>query len=321
MLKNIVKNLTPSSTLKINEISRELENKGKKIFKFGFGQSPFQIPLDVVNELKNNAHQNKYLPMQGLKELREIVAKYTSLKKNVHLVSMSGGTDIVSCFVGGNPNQSVYAGEIQSKALGMDVDIYNEDGTSIKQIKGELVCKSTFPSKPIYFWGDNKKREKFFKAYFSKYKNIWHHGDYAEIKKNTGGFIIYGRSDTTLNPGGVRLGTSEIYSEVEKFQEINESIVVGQSWDNDIRIILFVVLNKKYPLDKNLIIKIRKKIKENASPRHVPAKIISVTDIPRTKNGKIVELAVKNVIEGNEIKNKEALSNPEVLEQYQNLKE
>ncbi len=166
----------------------------------------------------------------------------------------------------------------------------------------------------------DKNDFKFIKAYFSKYKNIWHHGDYAETNNN-GGFIIYGRSDTTLNPGGVRLGTSEIYSEVEKFEEIRESIVVGQAWDNDIRIILFIVLNENYNLDENLMSKIKNKIKINASPRHVPAKIISVSDIPKTKNGKIVELAVKNLIEGNEVKNKEALANPEILEQFRNLKE
>ena len=172
---------------------------------------------------------------------------------------------------------------------------------------------------PLKFWNDNNDK-KYKKAYFSKYRNIWHHGDYAEIK-NKGGFIIYGRSDTTLNPGGVRLGTSEIYTEVESFNEIKESIVVGQSWSNDIRIILFVVLNKNYELSSELILKIKKKIRENASPRHVPAKIISVKDIPRTKNGKIVELAVKNIIDGNEIKNKEALANPEILEKYKNIDE
>ena len=172
---------------------------------------------------------------------------------------------------------------------------------------------------PKKFWND-KNNIKFKRAYFNKYKNVWHHGDYAETN-NKGSFIIYGRSDTTLNPGGVRLGTAEIYSEVEKFEEIKESIVVGQTWDNDIRIILFIVLNQNYNLDEDLIMKIKKQIKINASPRHVPAKIIKVNDIPRTKNGKIVELAVKNIIEGNEIKNKEALANPEILDQFKNLKE
>jgi acetoacetyl-CoA synthetase len=172
---------------------------------------------------------------------------------------------------------------------------------------------------PLKFWND-KNDIKFKKAYFNYFLNTWHHGDYAEIKKS-GGFIIHGRSDTTLNPGGVRLGTAEIYSEVEKFVEIKESIVVGQAWDNDIRIILFIVMNQKYKVNKSLIKRIKLQIRKNTSPRHVPAKIIVVSDIPRTKNGKIVELAVKNTIEGNKIKNKEALANPKVLEQYKNLKE
>ncbi len=244
---------------------------------------------------------------------------YKNIKKNVHLSSISGGTDIVSCFVLGNLYEPVISGQIQNNGLGMNVKVFDEKGNSIKNKKGELVCVNPFPSIPLKFWND-KNNLKFIKAYFNKYKNIWHHGDYAE-KNNNGGFIIYGRSDATLNPGGVRLGTSEIYSEVEKFEEIRESIVVGQAWDNDIRIILFIVLNENYNLDENLMVKIKNKIKINASPRHVPAKIISVRDIPKTKNGKLVELAVKNLIEGNEIKNKEALVNPEVLEQFRDLKE
>ncbi len=244
---------------------------------------------------------------------------YENIKRNVHLSSISGGTDIVSCFVLGNLYEPVISGQIQNNGLGMNVKVFDEKGNSIKNKKGELVCVNPFPSMPLKFWKD-KNDLKFIKAYFNKYKNIWHHGDYAE-KNNNGGFVIYGRSDATLNPGGVRLGTSEIYSEVEKFEEIRESIVVGQAWDNDIRIILFIVLNENYNLDENLMFKIKNTIKINASPRHVPAKIICVRDIPKTKNGKLVELAVKNLIEGNEIKNKEALANPEVLEQFRNLKE
>jgi acetoacetyl-CoA synthetase len=213
----------------------------------------------------------------------------------------------------------VILGEIQNKGLGLDVDIFNDKGKPIKNKKGELVCKNPFPSMPLKFWND-KNNTKFKNAYFNNFLNIWHHGDYAEVKKS-GGFIIHGRSDTTLNPGGVRLGTAEIYSEVEKFIEIKESIVVGQTWDNDVRIILFIVLNPKYKLNEYLLKKIKIQIRKNTSPRHVPAKIIVVDDIPRTKNGKIVELAVKNTIEGNEIKNKEALANPHVLEQYKNLNE
>ena len=244
---------------------------------------------------------------------------YKKVKKNVHLASISGGTDIVSCFLLGNIYEPVIAGEIQNKGLGMDVDIFDDNGKPIKNKKGELVCKNAFPTIPLKFWND-KNNIKFKKSYFNKFNNVWHHGDYGEVKKS-GGFVIYGRSDTTLNPGGVRLGTSEIYSEVEKFQEIKESIVIGQSWDNDIRIILFVIMNKNYKLDNELIKRIKIQIRTNASPRHVPSKILTVSDIPRTKNGKIVELAVKNIIEGNEIKNKEALANPETLNEFKNLTE
>ena len=242
---------------------------------------------------------------------------YKNIKKNVHLSSISGGTDIVSCFVLGNIYSPVFSGQIQNNGLGMDVDVCNQYGKSVKNQKGELICKNAFPSMPIKFWND-KNNEKFRTAYFKKFKGLWHHGDYAE-RKNSGSYIIYGRSDATLNPGGVRLGTSEIYSVIEKFREIKESLVVGQSWDNDVRIVLFVVLNKNFVLDENLITKIKKNIKIDASPRHVPSKIFVVSDIPRTKNGKIVELAVKNIIEGKKIKNIEALANPEILKEYKNI--
>ena len=289
--------------------------------------SLFGVSAKYIDALNKAKIKSKY----KLKKLRTICSTgsplskdgfeyvYKNLKKDVHLSSISGGTDIVSCFVLGNLYDPVNSGEIQNKGLGMDVNIFDESGNSIKNKKGELVCTNPFPSMPLKFWND-KNDIKFKKAYFNKYPNIWHHGDYAEIKDN-GGFIIYGRSDATLNPGGVRLGTAEIYREVEKFNEIKESIAVGQSWNNDIRIILFVVLSEGYALKEELIIKIKKQIRINASPRHVPAKVISISDIPRTKNGKIVELAVKNIIEGNEIKNKEALLNPEVLEQFKNLEE
>ncbi len=244
---------------------------------------------------------------------------YKKIKRNLHLASISGGTDIVSCFVLGNLYQSVYSGEIQGKGLGMDVRVFNEKGKAISNQKGELVCVKPFPSIPLRFWNDPMDK-KFKKAYFNKYKNIWHHGDYAKITNNKG-FVIFGRSDTTLNPGGVRLGTAEIYAEIEQFKEIKESLVVGQSWDNDIRIILFVILNPKYQLNKDLINKLKLQIRKNASPRHVPKKIIRINDIPRTKSGKIVELSVKNIIEGKKIKNKEALANPEALNQFTNIKE
>ena len=244
---------------------------------------------------------------------------YNKIKKDVHLSSISGGTDIVSCFVLGNLFQPVYAGEIQNKGLGMDVDIFNEKGLSIQNTKGELVCKKPFPSMPVKFWNDDGDR-KYKSAYFEKYKNVWHHGDFAKITDN-GGFIIFGRSDTTLNPGGVRLGTAEIYGVVEKFDEIQESIVIGQSWNNDIRIILFIVLNKGYQLTDEIKDKIKKAIRINTSPRHVPSKIISILEIPKTKNGKLVELAVKQSVEGKTIKNLEALANPDSLEQFKNIKE
>jgi acetoacetyl-CoA synthetase len=201
----------------------------------------------------------------------------------------------------------------------MDVDIFNERGFPIRDKKGELVCKSPFPSMPLKFWNDPGYK-KYKAAYFKKYKNIWHHGDFAKITKN-GGFIIFGRSDTTLNPGGVRLGTSEIYNEVDKFKEIQESIAIGQSWKNDIRIILFIVLNKGHILTEDIKSKIKKAIKTNASPRHVPTKIISILEIPKTKNGKLVELAVKQSVEGEKIKNLEALANPDSLKQFKNIRE
>jgi acetoacetyl-CoA synthetase len=244
---------------------------------------------------------------------------YKNIKKNVHLSSISGGTDIVSCFVLGNIYQPVHIGEIQNKGLALNVDIFNDKGKPITNSKGELVCKNAFPSMPLKFWND-KNDNKFKDAYFDRFSNTWHHGDFAEIKE-TKGFVIHGRSDTTLNPGGVRLGTAEIYSEVEKFKEIKESIVVGQSWDNDVRVVLFIVMNAKFYLTEDLLKKIKFQIRKNASPRHVPSKVIMVKDIPRTKSGKIVELAVKNTIEGNSIKNKEALANPKALEYFKNLKE
>ncbi len=236
----------------------------------------FGISAKYIDTLNNN----KVIPKNNydLSKLRTICSTgsplskdgfryiYNNIKENVHLASISGGTDIVSCFVLGNLFQPVNVGEIQNKGLGMDVDIFNEKGFSIKNTKGELVCKKPFPSMPIKFWNDEGDK-KYKAAYFEKYKNIWHHGDFAKITNN-GGFIIFGRSDTTLNPGGVRLGTAEIYNEVEKFEEVQESIVIGQSWKNDIRIILFVVLNEGYDLTDEIKSKIKKEIRTNASPRH-----------------------------------------------------
>ena len=244
---------------------------------------------------------------------------YNNIKSDIHLASISGGTDIISCFVLGNLFEQVNLGEIQNRGLGMNVDVFDEKGISIKNTKGELVCKTPFPSMPVKFWNDERDK-KYKSAYFKKYKNVWHHGDFAKKTKN-GGFVIYGRSDTTLNPGGVRLGTAEIYNVVEKFKEIEESIVVGQKWNNDIRIILFIVINKGYYLTKEIKDKIKKSIRTNASPRHVPSKIIPILEIPKTKNGKLVELAVKQSIEGEEIKNLEALANPNSLKQFKKIRE
>ena len=244
---------------------------------------------------------------------------YKNIKKNVHLASIAGGTDLVSCFVLGNIYSPVYRGQIQNNGLGMNTDVFSERGKSLINQKGELVCKSPFPSMPKLFWND-KNNKKYKSAYFKKFKNVWHHGDFAERKSN-GGYIIYGRSDATLNPGGARLGTAEIYSVVDKFKEVKESIVIGQKWDNDVRIILFVVLKKPKSLNEDLSFNLKKAIRKDASPRHVPKKIIEVSDIPRTKNGKIVEIAVRNTIEGNKIKNIQALINPNILNEFKNLDE
>ena len=242
---------------------------------------------------------------------------YKSIKNDIHLASISGGTDIVSCFVTGNPKMSVHAGEIQCAALGMDIDVYDEEGNSIKQKKGELVCKTPFPSKPIYFWND-KNNIKYLEAYFIKYKNIWHHGDYCEKTKNSG-YIIYGRSDTTLNSGGVRFGTAEIYRVVENIDNIIESLAVERNLSSDTEVILFLKLKLNYKLNEEFIKLIKLEIKSNLSPKHIPSKIFQVLDIPKTKSGKIVELAIKNIINGLDIENKNVLVNPDCLKEYQNI--
>ncbi|MBD1153837.1 acetoacetate--CoA ligase [Pelagibacterales bacterium SAG-MED23] len=291
--------------------------------------SLFGISAKYIDQLKklNVKIKNKY----KLKLLKTICSTgsplssegfdyvYKNIKKNVHLASIAGGTDLVSCFVLGNIYSPVFRGQIQNNGLGMNTDVFSEKGKSIIGKKGELVCKSPFPSMPKLFWND-KNNQKYKTAYFKKFKNIWHHGDFAERKTN-GGYIIYGRSDATLNPGGARLGTAEIYSVVDKFKEVKESIVIGQKWDNDVRIVLFVVLKKPKSLDEDLILNLKKAIRLDASPRHVPKKVIEVSDIPRTKNGKIVEIAVRNTIEGIKIKNIQALINPTILNEFKNLDE
>ena len=244
---------------------------------------------------------------------------YRSVKKNVQLSSISGGTDIVSCFVLGNPVLPVWRGEIQSKGLGMAVEIWDEDGEALRQGKGELVCTKPFPSMPIGFWND-PDGTKYAAAYFDRFPGVWHHGDFAEVTEH-GGIIIHGRSDATLNPGGVRIGTAEIYAVVETLPEIREAIAVGQNWQGDVRVVLFVILADGVALTDDLIATIRSNIRKGASPRHVPAKVVAVTDIPRTKSGKITELAVRDMIEGRDVKNREALANPEALDLYSDLDE
>mgnify|MGYP001138906911 FL=1 len=244
---------------------------------------------------------------------------YEGIKKDVHLASISGGTDIVSCFVLGIPTKPVWIGEIQGAALGMAVDVWDEEGRHIAGEKGELVCTRTFPSMPISFWND-PDGAKYHGAYFERFDNVWCHGDFAEWTKH-GGIIIHGRSDATLNPGGVRIGTAEIYNQVEQMPEIAEAICIGQNWDDDVRVVLFVRPAEGVTLDKELEQRIRARIRSGASPRHVPAKIVAVGDIPRTKSGKITELAVRDVVHGRTVKNKEALANPEALELYKDIPE
>ena len=242
---------------------------------------------------------------------------YSNVKKDLQLSSISGGTDIVACFVQGNPCLPVKRGEIQCSSLGMDVQSWDDSGLRILNLPGELVCINSFPSIPLGFWND-KDNKKFKEAYFEKYKNVWHHGDFViETKDNS--FIIEGRSDSTLNPGGIRIGTAEIYRQVESLEEVKEALAVGQDWKNDQRIILFLILREKIKLNNELKYKIKNCIRDGASPRHVPAKIFMVNDFPRTRSGKISELAVRNIIHNKKLKNIEALMNPEVLELFKNI--
>ena len=244
---------------------------------------------------------------------------YRDIKNDIHLASISGGTDILGCFVLASPVLPVKRGVIQTRALGVAVDVFDDDGQPVRNEKGELVCTKPFPSMPVGFWND-PDGSRYHSAYFDKFENIWCHGDYVELD-DEGGMVIYGRSDATLNPGGVRIGTAEIYRQVEMLPEIQESIVIGQEWDNDVRVILFVVLRENNVLDTALIDKIKKQIRANCTPRHVPAKVIAVADIPRTKSGKITELAVRDVVHGRPVKNQEALANPTALELFSNLGE
>jgi acetoacetyl-CoA synthetase len=242
---------------------------------------------------------------------------YNSIKKDLYLASISGGTDIISCFVLGDPSSDLYRGEIACKGLGMAIEIWDDDGKSIVEQKGELVCVKAFPSMPLYFWSDPQD-EKYRAAYFERYDNAWAQGDYAEVTGNQG-VVIYGRSDATLNPGGVRIGTAEIYRQVEQIEGIQEAVVIGQVWSDDVRVVLFVVMSSGLTLDDQLRREIKLKIRSGASPRHVPAVILQVADIPRTKSGKISELAVRDIVEARPVKNTSALANPEALENFRNI--
>ena len=287
----------------------------------------FGVSAKYIDHLKNEKYNSKNLNLSSVKiitstgsPLAEESFKYVydNIKKDVHLASIAGGTDLVGCLVLGNLFSNVYKGEIQGQSLGINVDVFTDDGKSILDgDKGELVVKQPFPSMPVKFWGDSDG-QKYHKAYFTKFKNIWHHGDFIE-KTNNNGFIMCGRSDATLNPGGVRIGTSEIYQQVEDIDFITEALVVGQDFNDDVRIVLFVTTKNNQEIDQEKIKLIKSKIKKNCSPKHVPAIIIKVPEIPRTKSGKIVELAVRQIINGEKINNKEAIANPEALKFFENL--
>ena len=242
---------------------------------------------------------------------------YAAIKQDVQLSSISGGTDIISCFALGNPLLPVYEGELQCRGLGMKVEIFDDAGRSVENEKGELVCTAPFPSMPIGFWNDPDD-SRYRAAYFERFPNVWCHGDYA-LLTSRGGLVIYGRSDAVLNPGGVRIGTAEIYRQVEKLPEILESVAVGQDWQNDVRVVLFVKLREGAELDDALRDRIRATIRANTTPRHVPARIVAVADIPRTLSGKIVELAVREAIHGRPVRNTDALANPEALQHFRDV--
>jgi acetoacetyl-CoA synthetase len=244
---------------------------------------------------------------------------YDAVSPELQLASICGGTDLLSCFAIGNPILPVRRGELQCRGLGMAVEIFDDDGRAVVGEQGELVCTRPFPSAPVCFWNDDGDA-RYRAAYFERFPGVWAHGDFAELTA-TGGVIIHGRSDSVLNPGGVRIGTAEIYRQVEKLSEVIESIAIGQNWEDDVRVVLFVVLRPGTGMDDELRNRIRKVIRANTTPRHVPAKIIAVAEIPRTKSGKIVELAVRSVVHGETVKNTAALANPESLEHFRDLPE
>ena len=327
----LISGLASGATLMLYDGSPVLKNNENILFDYA-DQEKFNI-MGISAKFLDTCRKLELNPMNShnLSSLRMMLSTgsvlnsdcfdyvYEKIKSSVCLSSISGGTDIVSCFVLGSNILPVYRGELQTRGLGMSVEVWDDLGSPVNGRKGELVCTKTFPSKPVMFW-DDKAMKKYSNSYFKSYPNIWHHGDYVKLLDN-GGMVFYGRSDTTLNRGGVRIGTAEIYRQVEVLEEVFESIVVEQNWDDDSRIILFVRLKEAIQLTDDLKEKIAKQIRENTSPRHVPDLIIQVSDIPRTKSGKIVEIAVQKAIHGLPIENKSALENPQVLDEYHHHKE
>ena len=287
----------------------------------------FGVGAKYIDHLKNEKFNSKQFDLSNLRTITStgspLVSEsfdyvYKHIKQDLHLSSISGGTDVVGCLVIGNIFQPVFSGEIQGPSLGIDIDIFDDSGKSINDYeKGELVVKQPFPSMPVMFWNDPGEK-KILSAYFEKYQNTWHHADYIQKTKNDG-FIIHGRSDATLKPGGVRIGTAEIYRQVESFDEVTEALVVGQNYKDDVRIVLFVKLRENFELTEDFVKKIKSKIRTNCSPRHVPSVIKNCPDIPRTKSGKIVEIAVRKILNKETITNVEALANPEALDYFKNL--
>jgi acetoacetyl-CoA synthetase len=326
----LVSGLASDATLLLYDGSPFLQ-RGRVLFDFAEaeGMTHFGTSAKFIDALAKTGLKPK--ETHRLEKLRAVLSTgsplapegfdyvYANIKDDVCLSSISGGTDIVSCFVLGNPMGPVWRGEIQAKGLGMAVEVFDESGTAVKGQKGELVCSRPFPAMPIGFWND-PDGAKYHAAYFEKYPNVWRHGDWCE-ETGHGGLIIYGRSDAVLNPGGVRIGTAEIYRQVEQVDEVMEALVVGQEWEADVRVVLFVKLKQGLQLDERLISRIKNRIRENTTPRHVPAKVLQVPDIPRTKSGKIVELAVREVVHGRPVKNLEALANPEALEHFRDRSE
>ncbi|HYY59930.1 MAG TPA: acetoacetate--CoA ligase [Burkholderiales bacterium] len=326
----LVSGLASEATLLLYDGSPFI-NRGRLLFDYADAErmTHFGTSAKFIDSLAKTGL--KPMETHQLKKLRAVLSTgspllpegfdyiYENVKRDVCLSSISGGTDIVSCFVLGNPAGPVWRGEIQAKGLGMAVEVFDESGKPVVGEKGELVCTRPFPAMPIGFWND-PDGAKYRAAYFEKYPNVWRHGDWSEITEH-GGIIIYGRSDAVLNPGGVRIGTAEIYRQVEQLEQVVESLVIGQDWQGDVRVVLFVKLREGLELDEAMVNVIKRRIRDNTTPRHVPAKVCQVTDIPRTKSGKIVELAVRDVVHGRAVKNIEALANPEALEQFKNRAE